>query len=125
MAGLTCAGPAWGARPMNALIETHVHLFGDDASRFPYSNASYRPRPNPVEQFLEFAKAVKIDNAVIVHPEPYQDDHRYLEYCLEREPSKGFFRGSCLFDPIDPRTPQRMGELVKRSSGAIVALRIH
>ncbi len=23
-----------------------------------------------------------VDHAVVVHPEPYQDDHRYLEHCL-------------------------------------------
>ena len=24
-----------------------------------------------------------VDYAIVVHPEPYQDDHRYLEHCLE------------------------------------------
>jgi predicted TIM-barrel fold metal-dependent hydrolase len=62
---------------------------------------------------------------VIVHPEPYQDDHRYLEYCFTQEPSPGFFKGTCLFDPIDPETPKRMQALVKRNPGRIVALRIH
>lgn len=124
--GLLCAGTAWPARPRGELIEAHVHLYSDDVARFPFANGGgRRPQPYTVETFLAFAKAAGIDHAVIVTPEPYQDDHRYLEYCLERAPTKGFFRSSCLFDPIDPRTPQRMAELVKKTHGAVAALRIH
>jgi predicted TIM-barrel fold metal-dependent hydrolase len=126
MAGALLAGPAIAAaRPNGLLIDTHVHLFSDDPARFPLSGASYKPPPYPVEQFVKFAKEAGIDHAVIVHPEPYQDDHRYLEYCFSREPSKGFFKGTCLFDPIDPRTPQRMQALMKANPGRLVALRIH
>jgi predicted TIM-barrel fold metal-dependent hydrolase len=55
----------------------------------------------------------------------YQDDHRYLEYCFQHEPSPGFLKGTCLFDPIDPKTPARIDELVKRLPNRIVAIRIH
>ena len=125
MAGALLAGPAIAARPNGLLIETHVHLFSDDPARFPLSSASYKPPPYPVEQFVKLAKEAGIDHAIIVHPEPYQDDHRYLEYCFSREPSKGFFKGTCLFDPIDPRTPQRIQALTKANPGRLVALRIH
>ena len=57
--------------------------------------------------------------------EPYQDDHRYLEYCFAHEPSPGYFKGTCLFDPIDPKTPARMEELMRKNPGRIVALRTH
>jgi predicted TIM-barrel fold metal-dependent hydrolase len=126
MAGALLSGQAIAAaRPNGLLIESHVHLFSDDPERFPLSSASYKPPPYPVEQFVKFASEAAIDHAVIVHPEPYQDDHRYLEYCFSREPSKGFFKGTCLFDPIDPRTPQRMQALAKANPGRLVALRIH
>ena len=36
-----------------------------------------------------------------------------------------FFKGTCLFDPIAPDTPDRMEALVKRNPKRIVALRIH
>jgi predicted TIM-barrel fold metal-dependent hydrolase len=124
IAGVLCAGPLWPARPPGELVESHVHLFADDVVRFPYANGGAGRQSYTVEKFLAFASEAKIGHAVIVTPEPYQDDHRYLEYCLERAPSKGFFRSSCLFDPIDRRTPQRMGELVKRNP-AVAALRIH
>jgi predicted TIM-barrel fold metal-dependent hydrolase len=126
MAGALLAGPAIAvARPDGLLIETHVHLFSDDPARFPLSSASYKPPPNPVEKFVKFAQEAGVDHAVIVHPEPYQDDHRYLEYCFSREPAKGFFKGTCLFDPIDPATPRRMQALAKANPGRLVALRIH
>ena len=136
MLGAFAAAQGWtAARVANALvsgpsghqgvlIETHVHLFAGDP-RFPYNRGSYAPHKLPVEEYVKFAVEAHIDHAVIVHPEPYQDDHRYLEYSFAHEPSPGFFKGTCLFDPIDPATPQRMQALVKRNPGRIVGLRIH
>jgi predicted TIM-barrel fold metal-dependent hydrolase len=93
VAGALLAGPARAVpQPKGVFIETHVHLMSNDTDRFPFSAASYKPRPYPVEQFLKFAQEAKIDHAVIVHPEPYQDDHRYLEYCFSQEPSRGFLK---------------------------------
>ena len=112
-------------RPPGVWIESHIHLFAGDTVRFPYSSLAYKPRPMPVGDYVKFAQEARIDHAVIVHPEPYQDDHRYLEYCFTREPFKGFFKGTCLFDPIDPKTPNRMQKLVQKNAGRIVALRIH
>ncbi|MGO9255830.1 MAG: amidohydrolase family protein [Bryobacteraceae bacterium] len=125
IAGTLLAARARAARPPGVLIESHVHLFSDDPDRFPYNSAARTSRPAPVEQYAKFARAAGIDHAIIVHPEPYQDDHRYLEYSLTRGPSEGFFTGTCLFDPIDPETPRRMQALVRRTPGRIVALRIH
>jgi predicted TIM-barrel fold metal-dependent hydrolase len=112
-------------RPEGVLIESHIHLFAGDPVRFPYSGAVYKPVTLPVEQYGQFAREVRLNHAVIVHPEPYQDDHRYLEYCFEHEPFPGFFKGTCLFDPIDPATPGRMRALAAKHPGKIVALRIH
>src|SRR4029453_17140078 len=87
--------------------------------------APLKPPPQPLGPYVEFTRQAGIGHAVIVHPEPYQDDHRYLEYCFGHEPSPGFFKGTCLFDPIAPSTPARMETLAKRYPGRIVALRIH
>jgi len=118
-------GSLQAIRPKGVLIETHVHLFSTDLARFPLNPLSYKPKPLPVEDYVKFAVAARIDHAVAVQPEPYQDDHRYLEYSFTREPFPGFFKGTCLFDPIDPRTPERMRALVRRNPNRIVALRIH
>jgi predicted TIM-barrel fold metal-dependent hydrolase len=107
------------------LIESHIHLFAGDPVRFPYNTGSYKPGTAPVEEYVKFVEQAQISHAVIVHPEPYQDDHRYLEYCFAHEPSPHFFKGTCLFDPIDPKTPKRMEALLLRNRGRIVALRIH
>jgi predicted TIM-barrel fold metal-dependent hydrolase len=113
-----------GARPMGLLIDTHVHLF--DPERFPYApNATYKPPAQPLESYLKFVAQARLDHTIIVHPEPYQDDHRYLEYCFQHEPSPGYFKGTCLFDPIAPDTPARMAALMKKHPNRIVALRIH
>jgi predicted TIM-barrel fold metal-dependent hydrolase len=111
-------------RPRGVIVESHLHLF--DPQRFPYSrNATYRPLADRLDEYARFVASAKIDHAVIVHPEPYQDEHKYLEYCFHNEPRPGFFKGTCLFDPIAPDTPARMETLVKRNPGRIVALRIH
>src|SRR5271168_1439349 len=125
MADALAGAPSGPPRHGPVVIESHIHLFAGDPTRFPYNSASYPPHPEPVEEYVEFTPHAHIDHAVIVHPEPYQDDHRYLEYCLEHEPSAGFFKATCLFDPIDPETPKRMQALVERNPGRIVALRIH
>jgi predicted TIM-barrel fold metal-dependent hydrolase len=112
------------ARPKGILVDTHIHLF--DPQKFAYHpNATYRPPAQTLDSYARFVREAKIDHAIIVHPEPYQDDHRYLEYCFLHEPFKGFFKGTCLFDPVAPETPARMEALVKRLPGRIVALRIH
>ncbi|MBI3680312.1 MAG: amidohydrolase family protein [Acidobacteria bacterium] len=114
----------FAGRPQGVLIDTHIHLF--EPQRFPYHpNATYKPPAEPLESYSAFVKSARIDHTVIIHPEPYQDDHRYLEYCFANEPSPGFFKGTCLYDPIDPRTPRRMEELVRKHPNRIAGLRIH
>jgi predicted TIM-barrel fold metal-dependent hydrolase len=126
LAGLAASLRAAAVRPPGLIIDTHIHLFSSDSRRFPFSTqAPYQPAPAPLEQYLDFLHQSKIDHVVLVHPEPYQDDHSYLEYCFAHESSKGLFKGTCLFDPIAPATPARMEELMRRNPGRIVALRIH
>ena len=121
-ASVLAAAPS--ARPK---IDAHVHLFANDQARFPYHpSGTYRPAAAPLEDYNAFVrKAQTIAHTVIVHPEPYQDDHRYLEYCFANEPWPGFFKGTCLFDPTSADTPSRMADLVAKNRGRIVALRIH
>jgi L-fuconolactonase len=108
------------------VVDTHIHLFAADAGRFPFHpKGTYQPKPEPVEDYVKFAVAAGIQHAVIVHPEPYQDDHRYLEYCFENEPRKDFFKGTCLFDAYRADTPKRIDELTKRWPGRVRALRVH
>lgn len=126
MAAVAAGAKELSARPAGPIVDTHVHLFAADRLRFPFApGAPYSPPAQTVESYVAFAGAAKIDHAIIVHPEPYQDDHRYLEYCFAHEPSPMFFKGTCLFDPIAAETPKRIAELMARNPGRIVALRIH
>lgn len=114
------------AQTNRPIIDTHIHLFAADRKAFPlHKNAPYDPKPQPLEAYNEFVKASGLAGAVIVHPEPYQDDHSYLEYCLKNEPKPGFFRGTALFDPLNPKTPENLKALSERWPGRIKALRIH
>ena len=73
------------ATPKGLVVDTHLHCFaGAKDPRFPYHvRAPYRPESAaPPEQLLKCMEGAGVDHAIVVHPEPYQDDHRYLEHCL-------------------------------------------
>jgi len=114
------------ARPKGYLVENTLHMFAQDQARFPYHpNATYKPEANSLEKYIAFVKEAPLDHTVLVQPEPYQDDESYIEYCFTREPTPGYFKATCLYDPIDPATPGKLEALVKRNPGRIVGMRIH
>ncbi len=112
---------ATGANP---IVDTHLHCFaGKDDARFPYHpRAPYQPAPaSTPEMLLKLMDGAGVKHAVVVHPEPYQDDHRYLDYCLSV--GKGRLRGVCLVFADQPDSMKQLPALAKR--GGIVAVRIH
>jgi predicted TIM-barrel fold metal-dependent hydrolase len=130
MAGLFALASGLGSREVQAapervpVVDTHLHCFaGRDDARYPYhARAPYRPdKPATPQHLLQCMDGAGVDYAVVVHPEPYQDDHRYLEYCLEV--GKGRLKGTCLFFADRPGSVAAMPALVKK--GNIVAARIH
>lgn len=122
--GIGAAAGALTAQPRAVTVETHVHLF--DPARAPYAqNATYKPAPYTIEDHLKLANAAPLAHAVIVHPEPYQDDHRLLDHCFEHEPRPGYFKATCLFDPFRDDTPARLRALTTRWPKRFVAMRIH
>ncbi|MBK5291772.1 MAG: amidohydrolase family protein [Acidobacteriia bacterium] len=124
-ASLIAASSA-SAQKAPPIIDTHIHLFAADQKRFPYHpQGTYKPPAAPLEPYLDFVQKAGIHHVILVHPEPYQDDHSYLEHCFANEKPRGLFKGTCLFDATDPRTPDRMRALVKQHPGRIVGLRIH
>lgn len=106
------------------VIDTHVHCFAGQAdTRFPYhARAPYRPdEPSTPQYLIRRMNEAGVDFAIIVHPEPYQDDHTYLEYCLNV--GKGRLKGTCLFFADRPGSIAKLPALAKRVP--IVAVRIH
>jgi len=105
-------------------VDTHLHCFaGTSDTRFPYhERAPYRPtEPATPEHLLECMDAAGVDYVIVVHPEPYQDDHRYLEHCLEM--GKGKLKGVGLFFSDRPGSLDKIAPLAKRIP--LVALRVH
>jgi predicted TIM-barrel fold metal-dependent hydrolase len=108
------------------MIDTHVHCFaGRDNGHFPYHpRGPYHPEaPATPEQLLRCMDDGGVAHAVVVHAEPYQDDHRYLEHCLEV--GRGRLKGTCLFFADKPGSLDAMSALVRRHEGRIVAARVH
>lgn len=118
-------GASRGADSARApVVDTHLHCFaGPNDSRFPYhKDAPYTPdAPATPEHLLKCMDDAGVDFAVVVHPEPYQDDHRYLEHCLSV--GKGRLKGTCLFFAERDDTPKRVAELAKKLP--LVAARVH
>ena len=97
---------AFAARPKGPLVENTMHMFAADTDKFPLAkNAPYKPSPNSLEKYVAFVKEVGLDHTILVQPEPYQDDESYVEYCFTQEPRPGYFKATCLYDPIEPRNP--------------------
>src|SRR4051794_28895480 len=103
------AGPTAKRSPV---VDAHVHCFaGKDDRRWPYhARAPYRPpAASTPQELLKAMTGAGVDYAVIVHPEPYQDDHRYLEYCLKLAPKR--LKGTCLFFADKPGASARLKDL--------------
>lgn len=106
------------------IIDTHIHCFaGTKDERFPYhAHAPYKPEDaSTPERLLADMQAARVDGVVIVHPEPYQDDHRYLEHCLAVGGRR--FKGTALVFADQPKSVAQLPDLAKRLP--IVAVRIH
>src|SRR5262245_62011783 len=68
------------------VVDAHLHCFAvKDDKRFPYHpKGPYQPEKAATpEQLLKLMDGAGVDFAIVVHPEPYQDDQSYLEHCLK------------------------------------------
>ena len=101
--------------PRAPRIDTHLHCCaGKEDARFPYhERAPYKPDPAaPPEHLLSCMRAAEVDYAVVVHPEPYQDDHRYLEHCLQGGKDK--LKGTLLLFADREGSLEKMPELCRK-----------
>jgi predicted TIM-barrel fold metal-dependent hydrolase len=106
------------------VVDTHLHCFaGKNDPKFPYhKDAPYQPAdPATPQHLLKCMAEGGVDYAIVVHPEPYQDDHRYLEYCLTV--GKGKLKGTCLFFAGRDGNAEKLKTLAKKVP--LVAGRIH
>jgi predicted TIM-barrel fold metal-dependent hydrolase len=110
------------------VIEWNAHLFSSNTKKYPFhQNATYTPDPSglpedPLAKYLDHLDKFGIDKAVVVHPEPYGDDHSLILDALAQSP--GRLKGTSLFYPKDDSAPTKLKDLVSASPD-IVATRFH
>ncbi len=110
------------------IVEWNAHMFSSDVAAYPFhARAVYRPNTaslvaDPLAAYQARMESLGIDRAVLVHPEPYGDDHRLVLDCLRREPDR--FLGTALFYPDDPAGAQKLADLVAQEP-RISAVRFH
>jgi predicted TIM-barrel fold metal-dependent hydrolase len=115
-AATTASTTAWAAT--TPVIEWNQHMFCSDTARFPFSpRGTYKPdasrlSADPVADYQARMKAVGIDRALFVHPEPYGDDHTLVLDCLART-SPSQFKATSMFFPKDDDAPAKLEALVK------------
>ncbi|MCA9120796.1 MAG: amidohydrolase [Planctomycetaceae bacterium] len=110
--------------PRAARVDTHLHCFaGKDDPKFPYhARGPYAPeRAATPEHLLKCMDDAGVDFAVVVHPEPYQDDHRYLEHCLAVGGKR--LKGTALFFSDREGSLDKLPDLAKRVD--LIAVRVH
>ncbi len=111
------------------IIEWNAHMFSSDTDRYPFHpQAAYKPRPemlsnDPLAEYIERMEVEGIDRAVLVHPEPYGDDHRLVLDCVDARPD--LFKTTALFYPKDDNAPLKLRQLVSNHPGKIIAFRFH
>lgn len=106
------------------IVDTHLHCFaGTKDPRFPYHpRGPYKPEAAATpEDLLSCMEGAGVDFAVVVHPEPYQDDHRYLEHCLAL--GKGKLKGTALVFADRPESVAQLPGLVKKLD--VRTVRVH
>ena len=110
------------------VIEWNAHLFSSDTEKYPFHpKATYTPDPenftkDPLIDYLKHLDKLGIDKAVVVHPEPYGDDHSLILDALQRSPDR--LKGTSLFYPKDTTAPRKLASLVKANPD-IVSTRFH
>lgn len=115
---------AQAAKDAPPRVDTHLHCFaGKDDARFPYhARAPYRPEEAATpEHLLRCMDGADVDYAIVVHPEPYQDDHRYLEHCLRVGGKR--LKGTILVFADQGESVKKLKDLAQRLD--VVSARVH
>ncbi len=111
------------------IIEWNAHMFSSRTDLYPFHDrAAYTPKPEalsdaPLGAYIRRMVEEGIDRAVLVHPEPYGDDHRLALLCVAARPD--LFKTTALFYPKDDDAPEKLKNLVKENPDSIVAFRFH
>lgn len=104
------------------IIDTHLHVWSEDFSRYPFADGSKAADEGaPVELLNDTMDEAGVDKAVIVQPIYYRFDNRYVAECLRRFPDR--YAAIGLVDRHAPDAPDQLERLVREDKFG--GLRIH
>jgi len=97
------------------IIDSHVHVWSDDAARYPYDPALLIPEKinlqGSVEKLTQTMAEQGVEKSVIVQPHQYLYDHQYVRDCLQQFPGK--FAAIALVDHHSLAAPETVKRLVE------------
>jgi len=95
------------------VIDAHLHVWRLPEPAYPYAPESklHPDFPGTVEILQEGMAAAGVARAVIVQPDNYLYDHRYLADCLKDHPD--ILAGVCLVDEEQPDAAERLEKLTR------------
>ena len=100
------------ATPPYPIIDPHVHVWKHDP-QFPFAPGAKVPaRDATPETLLELMKINGVSKTVIIQVVHYKYDNSYLAAVLKQYPQ--YFQGVARVDPLDPKSPDHLSELVEQ-----------
>lgn len=102
---------AAAAAPRTPVVDTHMHVWANDASRYPFPHPyqpDFRtpPHEGTVEMLMEDMDRHGCTHAVLVQVIFHGWDNRYIADCVRRFPRR--LRAHGLIDPTDPQVADKL-----------------
>jgi predicted TIM-barrel fold metal-dependent hydrolase len=102
-------------------VDSHLHVWSDDAARYPFVPGA-SPKDKATVEFLnETLTEAGVEHAVIVQPSHYMYDNSYVADSIRRFPGK--FAAVALVDPHAADAPDQLEALVREQGFS--GMRLH
>ena len=113
---LMSAGAAENAPTTSPVIDTHMHVWGNDPVKYPFpypysSDFKGAPHEATVEMLVEDMDRHGCTHSVLVQVIYHGWDNTYLADCVKQYPDR--FKAHGLIDPTDPRVAHKLEYWVK------------
>jgi predicted TIM-barrel fold metal-dependent hydrolase len=105
------ARPAHPADAKRPIIDTHMHVWANDAQRYPFAHPYAKPyagmpHEGTVEMLVDDMDRHGCTHCVLVQTICHGWDNTYLADCVRRYPAR--FKGHGLIDPTDPQAADKL-----------------
>ncbi len=100
-----------GKSKTTAVVDTHMHVWANDASKYPFVHP-YSPdfkepaHEGTVEMLLEDMDANDVTHSILVQVIFHGWDNQYVADCVRQAPDR--FRAHGLIDPTDPKVADKL-----------------